>query len=261
MSTQPSSRPPTPGGTRRRAAVVATAVAASALALPLLAQPASASVAVAGVNQVVAADVDGDGFSGIYRRSADNGNTLVALVPETATTDNYDLSVSADGSRFAYTTSRYDATDNLIAEQITVRDLSGNLVRVVDSVTASTSDDDISAPAMSPDGNEVSWSRVLIGATSGRIVTRRAPAAAGAAVTVPGSDGLYGPVYVSQTTVLATNFNGDAFTLPAVGSSLGPKAVAGLENGADEINMLTWKKKDGISSVNLESPVPMPSAA
>ena len=29
---------------------------------------------------------------------------------------------------------------------------------------------------------------------------------------------------------------------------------------ADEINMLTWKKKDGISSVSLESPDPAPSA-
>ena len=29
---------------------------------------------------------------------------------------------------------------------------------------------------------------------------------------------------------------------------------------ADEINMLTWKKKDGVSSVSLESPAPAPSA-
>jgi hypothetical protein len=162
------------------------------------------------------ADTDSTGFDGIYRQAA--GASPVALVPESSTVDSYGVSASQDGSRFIYIEDDY-GTDRT---RITVRDISGRLVRVLANIDMNVAG--AFAPALSPDGSTAVWDYY----SSAGLVVQKAAVASGAPVTVAGSSSFLYPTFLNSTTLLGSA-SGVSSTLPVAGGTT--TAVSGIPNG------------------------------
>ena len=207
-------------GARRRALLLAGALAAGSLSIPLAAHPAAAVTGT--VDRQVLLVQDSRGVSLIVSRPVGAPDALedVILAPATSRLDYNDLSVSADGSRFTYVTRTYPVTGPT-QEQVVIRDVSGNLVRVADSASSSTAY--LFSPALSPDGSTVVWGRDSMSGTT----LRKAAVAGGAPVSVPGAPaGFDYPAFLSPSTLVLIDRLGDARTLSVTGGTAG--ALVGI---------------------------------
>jgi hypothetical protein len=100
----------------------------------------------------------GSGYYGLHVRDTPNGALGPSLTA--ATVDVEEVVVSADGSRVGTIESTYDASDNPVAQRVVVRDVSGRLVRTLDTLLF---DGDpghqLHDLALSPDGRRAVWGR------------------------------------------------------------------------------------------------------
>jgi len=190
-----------------------TAVVATALT-GLTALPAQASTPVE--RALVVVD-PGTGAYELHNRTAPNGSIGSSLTaPDT---DVDEVATSADGSRVATIESVYDAQDNPSYQRVVVRDVSGRLVRTLDTYPYDGNPSNgFSAVALSPDGTQAVWTR------SPDYALRTAFVGAGAPSTVLGGS-LANTAFVDDTTLLGFQYGlgwhtvlvGGGTTVPATG--------------------------------------------
>lgn len=208
---------------------LATVVAASLLAtvtVTVIAAPAQADPVPTFPIAFTVVDTNGDGSYGLYR-DFHPGGTGTAIVPEADDHAVYEVSASRDGSRIVTVEDVLGA--NGVTSQVIVRDVSGQLVRVVSSsfqpYSGST---DPNAPfdftvdeaaRLSPDGSQVVWTNVQVKGDISTAVLKTAPVAAGAPTTIPGTTGLVLTSYLDATTLVATSTDQAAsvVTFPVTG--------------------------------------------
>jgi hypothetical protein len=196
---------------------------------PLLGGVASAADATTRPVLVLATDTDGDGGHGLYASDSLGRHPLVA---ESDSSDVYAVTTSRDGSRVAYLQDLYDSAGDLAHERLVVRDTTTygtpGFVRVVSDLTPASGNALDEAPALSPDGSSVVWSRITFTADSITARTMGAPVAAGAPATI--ADGVYGAAFVDAQTLLGANDTGPV-TLPAAGGTQTPVASLTAADG------------------------------
>jgi hypothetical protein len=209
--------------TIQRLGALGLLLATAGTGMPLLASPASALPATTEVS-VFVSDTDGDGYYGIYRQEAGQpASAATAIVPESNTTDAYDVAVSADGSRIAYVIDTHNSATDAVRERLVVRDISGRIIRTLADVDGNVAG--LLAPSLSPDGTTVVWTRV----SASSAVVQRGSVVTGAVANVAGGANVFEPVFVDGSTLLGQTMSG-AVTLPAAGGT--PHTVAGLPAGS-----------------------------
>jgi hypothetical protein len=197
---------------RRIAGTAALVVAASGLALPL-ATPAGA----VGASQTsfVVVDTGGDGLYGLYTMPTPSGTqTAVTGFADSPVRDVYDLTASPGGGRVAFVVDTYASPTSLTPgkEQLVVLDKSGQLVRVVRSISPSTAG--VFSPALSPDGNTVVWSEV----SAAGILLRSADVGTGATTTI--STSVVDAVFADPSTLFGySTTTGHHVWIPAAGGA------------------------------------------
>ncbi len=208
----------------RRTAVATTATVVAGLAVIPLTAGTALAVGTPTETQFYAADVDDDGFTGLYSRTTPSG-APTTLVAESETTDVSYVSASRDGSRFVDIESVYSATTfDLVSQRLVVRDVSGQAVRVVETVKAASYRD--SQPALSPDGKTLVWRQFDV---VHHTHTLRKAAVSSGGSTVIGHD--YGnPVFLDDTTLLVESDAGPWYTLPVAGGTA--QAANGISQDA-----------------------------
>jgi hypothetical protein len=113
------------------------------------------------------------------------------------------------------------------SEQLVVRDLGGQLVRVVSSVSPTTAG--LFSPVLSPDGNTVLWNQV----SAAGLVLRRADVGTGTTSTL--STSMLDVVYVGPNTLYGFNAGtGHAVSMPATG---GAQTAVNIPDGASELSV------------------------
>lgn len=198
--------------------VCALSVAGAALAAPVaLAQPAAAS---ATVNEVVyTVDANNDGTYGIVLRDLESRQVSVVRAENAAADRVYDdPELSPDGERVVFSTDEGAADFD---EGIAVVNRDGNGFRRLTTPPAGTETTytiDV-APAWSPNGQTVLFSRLSVDTSSGTEVTRSAlftvPAAGGTATAVAGAtDGYTGDWSPDGTRIVFTALPADADSGP-----------------------------------------------
>ncbi len=182
---------------RSRTGAVLTAALFATVLTPLLPVATASAVAAQTEVAVFVADMDSDGSYGVYRRETPDASAR-ALIAESDLRDVNDVSVSADGSRFVAVETSYTAAGVPLRERLVVRDISGQVVRVVEDLDANGSDVN-SAPALSPDGSTVVFTRARLGA-SVTVAIRKAQVASGVSAQV--AVNYASPVFLNATTLL-----------------------------------------------------------
>ncbi len=240
---------------RRLAAIAATAVAATTLLVPLTAVPALAVTATE--TEFFLADSNGDYSYELWKRTAPTGTAT--KVAGDATHTYADLSVSTDGSRIAYRQTTLNSVGNPVSDQLIVRDVSGNLVRIVSSVAASLTSGS-SQPVLSPDGNTLVWSN---GGPDSTPSLYRAGVGSGAPTLV--KSGYFSPVFVDSSTLLAqSNATGAWATIPLAGGTA--TTVSGVPDTASSLavspdgTQLAWSA-DTTASASFTSDLKVASLA
>lgn len=199
--------------------------------LPLLPTTA-ATAAQPAERQFIVSDSNGDGH---YLLSYVDGGypeggvpVLLEYGPEVSVGR---ISQSADGSRVIYTRFTSTKDGQPLAAQVVVRDLSTQLVRVLESVPGGGP----LRPAvaqLSPDGTKAVWE--LYDENTQDVAVRESMVAAGPASTL--ASGGYTPyAFLSNDTVLLQDLQGNPFTEPYAGGAKTP--VAGLPVDAVTVAM------------------------
>ena len=204
-------RPGQPGA-RRRAALLAGALAAGSLSVPFVTQPAAAvSGTPATVDRqvlLVQDDSNGANVRIVSRTVPADTSPDVVLADPAGNRDYTDLSVSADGSRFAYVEITSPSSPGPLQERVVVRDIGGNLVRIAESIISTTTD--LYSPALSPDGSTVVWVR----GNASTATLRKTTVAGGAVGTVSGAPpNVDYPTFLNSSTLVLTDQSGVAQTL------------------------------------------------
>jgi hypothetical protein len=202
--------------TRRFGALATVAFSTTALILPI----ASVTAAVA-TTPVLVFVRDG----ALVSAAPGALSSTTAIAPLSPGRIN-SLSSSGDGARFAYQQVDISNAGRTVRTRIAVHDAGGQLVRTLDDQTMTFSANFetstgtfASLPALSQDGSRAVWDF----STPTTQNLRTAPVAAGAAATIPGSNGLDSARFLDAATVLAETSTGALMTLPVVGGT--PVAV------------------------------------
>lgn len=203
---------------RRSALSASVAVLASVIAVPLIASPASA--AVAPVEKAFVSVDTGSGYYGLHVRTTPDGALGPSLTA--ATVDVEEVAASADGSRIATVESTYDANDYPLAQRVVVRDVSGRLVRTLDTLAFDGDPGHVlSGLALSPDGTRAVWSRPGYDLHTALV---------GSGAATPAGPNLAHAAFVDATTVLGFEF-GAKWHTQAVGGDVTVPAT-GIPNAA-----------------------------
>jgi hypothetical protein len=216
---------------RSLATLAAVAVAGTAL-VPLLAETASAALPAPTDFQVVVADTDGDGGTGVYRR--DPGGSLVVDTGEDPDRYIQEVTASRDGSRYAF--AREDSVGETTISQIVVKEADGSLVRVLDKRTLTATSPEYvtdAHPALSPDGSELVWTQFFANASAQGTRLFRANLTTGAVTMIAGSGNRAAWTYLTPTTLISYQYTAaldnctGIQTLPITGGTA--TAVAGVD--------------------------------
>jgi WD40-like Beta Propeller Repeat len=184
---------------------------------------------------VYAADKDGNGTYGIYRRAAPNGGVLgaeVALAADSApvngvTVDRGQPDVSADGSRVVWVENTLTTTGALLSRRLVVHDLGSPAST---STTPTVGATEVGLPALSPDGRTVAWTEAWSGGTRLARATVGSPA-----VVVESTSGLVEPLFLDATTLLARRPGTGLVTLALAGGT--PAPVSGAPAAAADVRV------------------------
>ncbi|HUR50964.1 MAG TPA: hypothetical protein VMZ11_02455 [Mycobacteriales bacterium] len=126
-----------------------------------------------------------------------------------------DLRASQDGSRLIDLEASIDGNGNQV-QTIRVYDVSGNALSVVGTVPSSVGE--MRSPALSPDGSVAVWTRHDTGAPA-RLFSR----VLATGVTSLIGEGLYSPVFASDTSLIVRHFDGTGYWMPLSGGT--PTAI------------------------------------
>ena len=250
-------RPGQPGA-RRRAALFAGALAAGSLSVPFVTQPAAAvSGTPATVDRqvlLVQDDSNGANVRIVSRTVPADTSPDVVLAGPAGNRDYTDLSVSADGSRFAYVEITRPSSPGPLQERVVVRDIGGNLVRIAESISSTTTD--LYSPALSPDGSTVVWVRGNTSAATLSMTT----VAGGAVGSVPGAPpNVDYPTFLNSSTLVMTDQSGVARTLRLTDGT--STVLAGVSSGGPsqfEVNQAGTKIAWALDTTPVSSPESSP---